>query len=83
MLEGNSMDEINEYGERVADDSFLIILNGNPAAINFKIPNLGKKWELVLHPYTRKLNDAELIIESSKEIKVEGRAALVYRRVEA
>jgi len=83
VLEGGSMDEVNEFGERVADDSFLIILNGNPSNVKLKIPRIGKKWELVLHPYTRSLKLQELTVESEAEVEVEGRSALVYRRVEA
>jgi glycogen operon protein len=83
VLEGGSMDEVNEFGERVADDSFLILLNGNPNNVKLRMPQLGRKWELVLHPYTRSLKDDELVVDSSKELEVEGRTALVYRRIEA
>jgi glycogen operon protein len=79
ILEGSAIDEINKYGERIADDTFLIILNGGAGNMKFKFPR--GKWELVLHPYLDEPKDKK-VIEGEKEIEIEGRTALVYRRVE-
>ncbi|BCU71277.1 glycogen debranching protein GlgX [Stygiolobus caldivivus] len=78
VLEGSAIDEINKYGERIADDTFLIILNGGNNNIKFKFPQ--GKWELVLHPY---LEDRKEIVEGGTEKEIDGKTALVYRRVEA
>lgn len=80
ILEGSVMDEINEYGERIADDTFLIILNANPNNIKFKFPK--GKWELVVSSYLREIKKEEQIVEGEKELEIEGRTALVYRRIE-
>ena len=47
--------------------------------MKFKFPR--GKWELVLHPYLDEPKDKK-VIEGEKEIEIEGRTALVYRRVE-
>ncbi|BDB98232.1 glycogen debranching protein GlgX [Saccharolobus caldissimus] len=80
ILEGSVIDEINEYGERIADDTFLIILNANPNNIKFKFPK--GKWELVVSSYLREIKKEEQIVEGEKELEIEGRTALIYRRIE-
>ncbi|MEM3350800.1 MAG: glycogen debranching protein GlgX [Saccharolobus sp.] len=80
ILEGSVMDEINEYGQRIADDTFLIILNANPNNIKVKFPK--GKWELVVSSYLREIKQEERIVDSEKEIEIEGRTALIYRRIE-
>lgn len=78
ILEGSAIDEINRFGERIADDTFLIILNGGNNNVKFKFP-LGK-WELVLHPYPDERKEE---VQGNTEKEIEGKTALVYRRVEA
>ncbi|QXJ29377.1 Limit dextrin alpha-1,6-maltotetraose-hydrolase [Saccharolobus shibatae B12] len=80
VLEGSVMDEINIYGERIADDSFLIILNANPNNVKVKFPK--GKWELVVGSYLREIKPEERIVDGEKELEIEGRTALVYRRTE-
>jgi len=80
ILEGSVIDEINEYGERIADDTFLIILNANPNNIKFKFPK--GKWELVVSSYLREIKKEEQIVEGEKELEIEGSTALIYRRIE-
>jgi glycogen operon protein len=76
VLEGSVMDELNERGERVADDTFLIVLNGSPNPLKFKFPR--GKWELVVHS----IDDGKMEVEGGKEVDVQGRYAAVFRRVE-
>ncbi|WP_338602180.1 glycogen debranching protein GlgX [Sulfolobus tengchongensis] len=81
VLEGSVIDEINSYGERIADDTFLIILNANPNNIKFRFPE--GKWELVISSYLREIRPDEKIVDAGKELEIEGRSALVYRRIQA
>jgi len=80
ILEGSVIDEVNDRGERIADDSFLIILNGSPNNIKFKFPQ--GKWSLVVSSYLRELRDDERVVDGGKELEIEGRTAMVYRRIE-
>ncbi|MBB5252675.1 glycogen debranching protein GlgX [Sulfurisphaera ohwakuensis] len=80
ILEGSVIDEVNDRGERIADDSFLIILNGSPNNIKFKFPH--GKWSLVVSSHLRELSDDEKVVDGGKELEIEGRTAMVYRRIE-
>ncbi|QKQ98997.1 glycogen debranching protein GlgX [Metallosphaera tengchongensis] len=77
ILEGSAMDEINDRGERVADDTFLVLLNANPSNVKFKFPQ--GRWEVVV---TSSPDVKERYVEGGREVEVEGRTATVYRRVE-
>ncbi|ARM76186.1 glycogen debranching protein GlgX [Acidianus manzaensis] len=81
VLAGDAMDEINDRGERVADDTFLIILNGNPNPAKFKVPKIGEKWQLVTWSYDRNPKDGENIVKAEQELEIEGRSALIYKRI--
>ncbi|AWR98467.1 glycogen debranching protein GlgX [Metallosphaera hakonensis] len=78
LLEGSAMDENNSRGERIADDSFLIVLNANPNAIKLNPPR--GKWRLVVSSMREEKVD---VVESGKEVEIEGRTALVFRRIES
>lgn len=80
ILEGSAIDEINYNGERIADDTFLIILNGASTNLKIKVPH--GKWELVLHPYPHEPSNDKKIIENNKEVEIDGKTALIYRRIE-
>ncbi|EZQ02048.1 MULTISPECIES: glycogen debranching protein GlgX [Acidianus] len=80
ILSGDAMDEVNERGERVADYTFLIILNGNPNPIKFKVPKIGSNWELVLWTIDRQAGENDKIVKAEQELEIEGRSAVIYRR---
>jgi isoamylase len=50
-LFGNQIDEVDEKGERIDGDSFLILLNADHKPVDFKLGPRAKdfKWELVLN----------------------------------
>lgn len=81
VLAGDAMDEINERGERVADDTFLVILNANPNNIKFKVPSMGEKWQLVVWSYLREPKEEEKVVKVGQELMIEGRTAIIYKRV--
>lgn len=80
ILEGSAIDEINKYGERIADDTFLVVLNANPNPVKFKPPP--GKWEMVFSSLTREPRQEERTLEGGKEVELEGRLSLVFRRIE-
>jgi len=49
-LAGDAIEEVNEHGERIWDDTLLILLNADDRSISFLLPPcpLGEMWELVL-----------------------------------
>jgi glycogen operon protein len=50
MLNGETIDHINERGEQARDDTFLLLLNPHHEHIDFKLPRVpkGKRWEVVV-----------------------------------
>ncbi|MBW9141566.1 MAG: glycogen debranching protein GlgX [Candidatus Aramenus sp.] len=80
VLAGDAMDEINENGERVSDDTFLVVLNASPNPIKFKFPKIGEKWELVIWSYNRDPREEEKVVKAENVLEIEGRSALVYKR---
>jgi glycogen operon protein len=44
------MDEVNDRGEPITDDTLLVVLNAQPEAIRFVLPDAhpGSRWEVVL-----------------------------------
>jgi glycogen operon protein len=47
---GEAMDEVNDRGEPITDDTLLVVLNSQPEAIRFVLPDAhpGSRWEVVL-----------------------------------
>ena len=76
--------EWDEYGDRIVDDTFLILFNGDPESISFTLP-VSKpevEFELVLTtsdelgpPSTGRWN-------AGTELPLEGRTIIVLRRID-
>jgi glycogen operon protein len=80
ILEGSAMDEINEFGERIADDTFLVMLNANSSHVRYRFPK--GKWELVLTSLVRPVSEQEGQVEGESEVELDERTAMIYRRIE-
>jgi glycogen operon protein len=79
MLTGDAMDEFNERGERVADDTLLVLLNASPNTVRFTLPKAGSKWEIIV---ASRGGDARgRVVESAKPFDVEGRSSVVMRQL--
>ncbi|MEW6519180.1 MAG: glycogen debranching protein GlgX [Thermodesulfobacteriota bacterium] len=50
-LAGDAIEEMDEEGNKILDDTLLIILNAQDEAVSFALPRdvSGNRWELVLH----------------------------------
>ncbi|MET9858102.1 glycogen debranching protein GlgX [Streptomyces smyrnaeus] len=49
FLNGNAISEPGERGERITDDSFLLLFNAHHEPVDFVIPvNHGREWEVVV-----------------------------------
>ncbi len=82
VLAGNAMNEVNERGERIADDTLLIMLNANPHSLKFMVPHVGEAWEMILHTYGRDLKDYEKTVKAGENFELEGRSLVIMRRVD-
>ncbi|MET9967118.1 glycogen debranching enzyme, partial [Streptomyces sp. NPDC006356] len=49
FLNGNAISEPGSRGERISDDSFLLMFNASPKTIDFVVPvNHGRQWQVVV-----------------------------------
>jgi isoamylase len=81
ILSGDAIDEFNDRGERIADDTLLLILNAFYEKISFTMPKGGERWQVIHHSCTNNLAEAELTVRSGDKISVEGRSFMMLRRV--
>ena len=81
-LNGDGIPDRNSRGERVTDDSFIMIFNAHDGSIDFTLPSseYGAKWELVLDTATpQQAEPAPAAAQST--LTVEARSLAVLRKV--
>jgi isoamylase len=79
FLNGREITSPDGHGERVEDDSFLVLFNASPEDVTFRVPSrrFGLLWELELSTA-----DAEQFsVRTREEVRVGARSVLVLRRV--
>ena len=82
FLNGDAMPDPDSRGERVVDDSFLVMFNAHYEPIDFVVPaeRFGERWEVEIDT-----NDPLLLDERSAKagaaFPVESRSLVVLRRV--
>jgi len=82
FLNGDGIPDRNARGERVTDDSFIMIFNAHDGSIDFLLPSpeYGARWEVVLDTATPQQAEPGLA-EAKSPITVEARSLAVLRRV--
>ena len=80
VLNGNGLDEYNERGERVADDTLLILLNADSLPMHFTIPDIGAQWEVILDSYDPKLNAVQKFVKSGDRYRLTDHTVVMMRR---
>src|SRR5690606_32484765 len=49
FLNGNAISEPGQRGERITDDSFLLMFNASPKPLDFVVPvDHGRQWQVVV-----------------------------------
>jgi isoamylase len=82
FLNGEGIPDRNARGERIVDDSFIMIFNAHDGSIDFTLPppEWGAKWEIVLDTATPQLAQPAPAAAQSL-LTVEARSLCVLRRV--
>ncbi len=75
------MDEFNQEGVRIADHTFLILLNAKGEPVQFQLPKVAEKWEVEIHTFSRELKDAEKLACGGDQFTLEERSVVVMMRV--
>ncbi|HEY3438871.1 MAG TPA: glycogen debranching protein GlgX [Actinotalea sp.] len=80
FLNGEAIAEPDERGERVTDDSFLVIWNAAPETLTFTIPTaeFGSVWTCVIDTDHNLAPGAE--VKATSTVEVSGRSTLVLTR---
>ena len=82
FLNGDAISEPDTRGQRVRDDSFLLLFNAHFDDLAFTLPNpsFGSSWEVVLDTATPIPVD-RIEVKASGVIDVEARSLIVLRRI--
>ncbi|MBV9773353.1 MAG: glycogen debranching enzyme GlgX, partial [Gemmatimonadetes bacterium] len=84
LLGGDAMLEWDDEGERVYDDTFLLLFNGAPENVPFTLPATPNPagWEVVLDTARPAAEQEGRALEAEASVELEGRSMKVLRRVE-
>ncbi|GAC69997.1 glycogen debranching protein GlgX [Gordonia soli] len=79
---GDGIQEKDERGETIVDDSFYICFNAHDGGIDFRLPPevYGPEWEVALDT-TSSTGDREIIAAAGDLVPVGARSVLVLRKV--
>ena len=84
-LNGNAITETTARGERITDDSFIMIFNAHHEDIEFTLPkkDLGASWRLIVDTSDSSgYPDEEKLIAAEGTIMVQPRSTLILRQTE-
>jgi len=82
FLNGDAITDRDRRGQRVTDDSFLLLFNGHADAIDWTLPKQwGQWWELITD--TGDPGQEGEALESSETLQVTGRSVVVLQRRDA
>jgi isoamylase len=82
LLNGEAITEPDDRGERVTDDSFLILLNGHHEAIDFHLPpkEFGETWTVVIDTSAFRDNEGQVELKATGAVRIDARSILVLIR---
>ncbi|GIW07712.1 MAG: glycogen operon protein GlgX homolog [Dehalococcoidia bacterium] len=83
-LAGEALDEVDEWGEPVRDDTFLLLLNAHHEAIDFVLPNGATVtcWERVLDTMEDGGPSERVVRPGGESYPLGGRSLVLFRRLD-
>jgi glycogen operon protein len=83
LLAGDAIDEKGPRGERVADDTLLIVLNGDERPVAFTLPEhaVARRWEVVLDTIHSTFTEAHAEHDPGSVYRVAERSVVLLRRL--
>jgi len=79
---GQAMDEVNDRGEPITDDTLLVLLNAQAGSVDFVLPSAhpGVAWEAVVDTGDVEVPDSpSTFLEEGRRVPVGGRSLMVLR----
>jgi glycogen operon protein len=82
FLNGEEIPTRGPRGERIVDDSLLVLFNAHSEALAFTVPEArwGQRWDLLLDTNAPETPEATRQYGAGEEVIVEGRSVVVFRR---
>jgi len=82
FLNGEAISEPDQRGDRVVDDSFLVLFNSHHEPLQFVLPDgrYGEKWRVVVDTSTADGTDGDVDHPAGNTVMVEARGILVLTR---
>ena len=83
FLNGDELPDPGPQGERITDDSFMLMFNAHHDALAFKLPpdDWGVAWTVALDTATPDLDEDTVFHKAGQDVPVESRSVVVLRRV--
>ncbi|MFP4014477.1 MAG: glycogen debranching protein GlgX [Chitinispirillaceae bacterium] len=80
-LAGDAIDEVDQYGEQLLDDTLLILLNGHFSPVSFALPtcNVTGKWERVFDTVQPYVDMEQTEYDCGKRYRMESRCVALFR----
>ena len=78
---GEAMDDLNERGEPISDDTLLVLLNAEQGSVDFRLPpaHPGVGWEVVVNTAGVGMPEPPPRLEEGTRTAVAGRSLQVLR----
>ncbi len=76
-LAGDAITEQDDFGQRIVDDTFLLLLNAHHEPIPFRLPDARRAWELVFTTMEEEIGEPKPLREG--KLMVEGRSMALLR----
>ena len=85
FLNGHAIPSIGPRGERVVDDSFLVMFNAHYHPLRFSPPDVafGAQWHMVIDTASGRVGATARVYRPNSRLKLEGRSLAVLQRREA
>jgi isoamylase len=83
FLNGEEITSPGEHGERVLDDSFIVLFNSSGEEVGFRLParRFGALWELELSTAEPDLEPGRRAYRTREEVRLPERSLVVLRRL--
>ncbi|HEX2090933.1 MAG TPA: glycogen debranching protein GlgX [Longimicrobiaceae bacterium] len=85
LMAGDALLEWDDQGERVYDDTFLLLFNGAPETVSFTLPGTPRptRWEVVVETARPASEQDGRVLDPGDQVEMTGRSMMVLRRGEA
>ena len=84
FLNGDEIATPGPRGERITDDSFLLLFNAHHEPMDFVVPpeSYGKAWHVVIDTNQPLLEEGEFAYKAGDALELEARSIVVLQRIE-